>query len=91
MPNVSPEEVNRLAGLARIELAPDEAARLAGDLESILGHVARLQEAEEAPVSHAAPERDVFREDAEGTRIGECSRDAFPESQDGLLAVPRVF
>jgi len=36
--------VTRLAALARLELAPDEATRLGRDLQSILGHVERLNE-----------------------------------------------
>lgn len=91
MPDVSPEEVLRLAALARIRVTPEEAELLAGDLAGILAHVERLQEAGAAPVTHAAPERNVFREDADGARIGERSRDVFPESQDGFLVVPRVF
>lgn len=91
MPDVSPDEVARLAGLARIRLAPEEAERLAADLGNILEHVSRLEAAEQAPPTHAAPERDVFRDDGAEVRIGEDARQAFPESEDGFLEVPRVF
>ncbi len=91
MPDVSPEEVSRLAGLARIRLEAVETERLAADLGNILGHVSRLEAAKQAPATHAAPERGVFREDGESARIGEDAKRAFPESEDGFLKVPRVF
>lgn len=91
MPSVSPDEVTRLASLARIELTPEEAARLSTDLESILGHVSTLETADPAPVTHAAPERGVFRDDAAENRIGERAHEAFPDADGRFLKVPRVF
>lgn len=91
MPHVSPEEAARLAALSRIELSPDEAERLAVDLESILAHVASLEAAEAGVGGHAAAERSVFRDDARAVRVGTGAKDAFPESEGPFLAVPRVF
>ena len=92
MPNVSPDEVSRLAGLARIELAEGESERLAADVSGILEHVASLEAAETAPVTHAAADRNVFRADEAETRIGaETAREAFPEQDGAFLKVPRVF
>lgn len=90
MSRVSEEEVSRLAGLARIELADGEAARLAGDLENILKHVATIEAASEAP--RPAVGAGSFREDEPGDRPGESSaRGAFPDAENGFLKVPRVL
>ncbi len=92
MPNVSPDEVTRLAALARIELAAGEPERLAHDLGNILEHVASLEAADAAEVTHAAAERNVFRADASEVRIGENeAKEAFPEKEDSFMKVPRVF
>jgi aspartyl-tRNA(Asn)/glutamyl-tRNA(Gln) amidotransferase subunit C len=90
MSRVSEEEASRLAGLARIELAPGEAARLAGDLEKILEHVAAIEAADEAP--RAPVTEGSFRDDEAGDRIGvDVARAAFPEAEQGFLKVPRVL
>jgi aspartyl-tRNA(Asn)/glutamyl-tRNA(Gln) amidotransferase subunit C len=92
MPQVSPEEVTRLAGLARIQVTPEEAERLSHDLGNILEHVTSLEAAEAAPVSHAAPEHNVFRDDAAEVRIGaDTARQAFPDAEGPFMKVPRVF
>jgi aspartyl-tRNA(Asn)/glutamyl-tRNA(Gln) amidotransferase subunit C len=39
---IGPGEVSRIARLARLEVAPDEAARLARDLERIVAHIDSL-------------------------------------------------
>lgn len=91
MPSVSPDEVARLASLARIELTPTETERLAADLGNILEHVTKLEAAESAPVTHAAPERGVFRDDASQVRIGEDAHNAFPDVDGKFMKVPRVF
>ena len=92
MPNVSPDEVRRLAGLARIEITDEEAERFSADLGNILEHISVLEAAEAAPVTHAAPERNVFRDDASDVQIGaDTARDAFPEKDGNFLKVPRVF
>lgn len=91
MPNVSPDEVIRLAALARIEITPEEAAHLATDLGNILEHVTRLEGASPAPMSYIAPERNVFREDAADPHIGMNAKDQFPDSDGAFLRVPRVF
>lgn len=91
MPNVTPDEVIRLAGLARIELA-GEAERLAIDLDNILNHVTALEAAEPAAALHAAADHNVFRDDASEVRIGEkTAKESFPDTNGAFLKVPRVF
>lgn len=45
MSRISNEEVARIAQLARLDLSANEIAELAGEMEAILGAVARVQEA----------------------------------------------
>ena len=66
MSAITPEEVARLAGLARIELRPAELDRLAGQLGVILDAVAQVQEVagEDVPAtSHPIPLTNVTRPD----------------------------
>lgn len=91
MPSVSPDEVARLAALARIELTPAETERLSVDLGNILNHVAQLESAESVEPTHAAPERNIFRDDESTTRVGLFARDAFPDVDGKFMKVPRVF
>ncbi|MCX6452278.1 MAG: Asp-tRNA(Asn)/Glu-tRNA(Gln) amidotransferase subunit GatC, partial [Actinobacteria bacterium] len=63
---ISRDDVAHLAQLARIELEASEIDHLAGQLEVILGAVARVQEvagADVAPTSHPLPLKNVFRPD----------------------------
>ncbi|MCH2136424.1 MAG: Asp-tRNA(Asn)/Glu-tRNA(Gln) amidotransferase subunit GatC [Phycisphaerales bacterium] len=52
MAHLSPEEVHRVARLARLTLTSDEAQALHGDLEAILQHVDALAK---APVEGVEP------------------------------------
>jgi len=63
---LSPEEVARLAKLARIDLSTDELAHLAPQLDVILESVARVADvagAEVPATSHPVPMTNVFRVD----------------------------
>lgn len=59
LPPHGPDEVRRIAALARIRLTDGEAAGLARDFGSILGYVDRLRARDEAdgvePLVHAVP------------------------------------
>lgn len=95
MAGMSRQEVARLAGLARIDLSPEELDHLAGQLDVIVTSVARVAEvaaAEVPPTSHAVPLTNVFRQDV----AGDClSRDevlaAAPAAEDGRFRVPRIL
>ena len=92
MNTVSPDEVRRLAGLARINLTESEVARIAGDLDNILSHVASLEAATTDTVIAEPVGPGSFRDDAAEDRIGvDTAKAAFPHSDDAFLKVPRVF
>jgi aspartyl-tRNA(Asn)/glutamyl-tRNA(Gln) amidotransferase subunit C len=59
-------EVEQVARLARLELAPEEKARMRDQLDRILGYIDKLRALDTEgvePTSHAVPMVNVFRED----------------------------
>ena len=70
--HITPDLVRQVAKLSR--LAPDEASlpKLAAQLESILGYVAKVGEAKfegVEPMAHAIPLQNVFRSDEPGPTL----------------------
>ena len=66
MSGISREEVANLARLARIEMSDAELDHLSGEMQVILGAVARVQEvagADVPPTSHPIPVNNVVRDD----------------------------
>jgi aspartyl-tRNA(Asn)/glutamyl-tRNA(Gln) amidotransferase subunit C len=92
---ITRDEVAHLARLARLAVTDEELDVLAGQLDVILGAVARVQEVAAAdipPTSHAVPLTNVFRPDV----IVPClPRDevlaAAPAAEDGRFRVPRIL
>jgi aspartyl-tRNA(Asn)/glutamyl-tRNA(Gln) amidotransferase subunit C len=95
MPSITRDEVAHLARLARLDLADDELDHLAGQLDQILGAVARVAEVaadDIPPTSHALPLTNVMR--ADETRPGLASADALaaaPAAEEGRFRVPRIL
>jgi aspartyl-tRNA(Asn)/glutamyl-tRNA(Gln) amidotransferase subunit C len=93
--SLSPQEVARLAELARIELTAAEQARLAGQLDVILGAVAAVTPAARAdvqPTSHALPLVNVFRPDTVSASLPQADALAMaPAQEDGRFRVPRIL
>jgi aspartyl-tRNA(Asn)/glutamyl-tRNA(Gln) amidotransferase subunit C len=104
-PAADPEEVRRIAALARIRLRPEEVASLAVDFARILDLVGRLRERSEAdgeePMVHSVAPADpvsALRDDE--PRAAEkpdaplpldAVLGAAPERARGHLVVPRVL
>lgn len=66
--SLTPEDVERIALLARLELTPEEKARFRVQLSSILDHVACLQKLNTdhiLPTSSVLPPRSRLREDVQ--------------------------
>jgi aspartyl-tRNA(Asn)/glutamyl-tRNA(Gln) amidotransferase subunit C len=94
MPELTAEEVEYYAVLARLELTAAERAKLQTDLNAIMAHVERLQELDVAgvpPTSHAVPMQNVLRADEERPSLSPESflREA-PERRDDFFVVPRI-
>lgn len=89
------ETVQHLAELARIDLADDELAAITSDLDAILEHVAKVQEAATVDVpatSHPLPIRNVMRPDeiADVLTREEALANA-PEAHDGMFRVSSIL
>ncbi len=95
MSTISRDEVARVAGLARIDLTPDELDRLAGELDHIVDAVARVSEVATPDVpatSHPLPMTNVFREDVpeEPLPVDEILASA-PAAEQGRFLVPQIL
>lgn len=72
MSEITREQVEHLAGLARIALTPDEIERLTGELGQIVDSVAKVSEVatDDVPAtSHPIPLRNVTRPDVVGQTL----------------------
>jgi aspartyl-tRNA(Asn)/glutamyl-tRNA(Gln) amidotransferase subunit C len=93
---LSPEEVRRIAALARLRLSPEEESRLAGELSAILDYVRQLEELDVSgvePMTHAlAAGETPLREDVvlPGLSPGEALANA-PARAGTCFQVPRII
>jgi aspartyl-tRNA(Asn)/glutamyl-tRNA(Gln) amidotransferase subunit C len=91
---ISPEEVAKVARLARLDLTPEKIAQYAGQLDGILGYMDKLSELDTSsvdpmytPVDHVSVMReDVARKDYAREDI---LRNA-PETDGSFFIVPRI-
>jgi aspartyl-tRNA(Asn)/glutamyl-tRNA(Gln) amidotransferase subunit C len=93
--HISRDDVAHLARLARLAVSDDELDLFAGQLDVILGAVARVGEVAAAdipPTTHAVPLENVLRADEERPCL---SREAVlagaPDVEDGKFRVPRIL
>ena len=94
-PHISREDVAHLARLARLAVTDDELDRFAGQLDVILGAVARVGEVAAAdipPTTHAVPLSNVLRPDVV---VASLPREAVlagaPAVEDDKFRVPRIL
>jgi len=92
---LTPEEVDHVALLARLKLAPEERERFTTQLNSILEHFEQLQQIDTAgvpPMSHAVPMSNVLREDEPAASLSpeEALRNA-PDQDRDCFRVPWVI
>lgn len=92
---LTPDDIARIAHLARVGTAPDELEPLAADLTSVLALVEQLQAIDTTdvePMAHPASASLWLREDevTESDQRDTLQKPA-PETQDGYFLVPRVI
>jgi len=92
---ISPEEVKRVALLARLRLTPQEESQLTEQLDHILGYMEKLNELDTSnvePFSHAVDAVNVTREDIVTNRP---DTDALlanaPERDANYFKVPKII
>jgi len=92
---ISRDEVAHLAQLARLAVTDEELDLFAGQLDVILGSVARVSEVAAAdipPTSHAVPLTNVFRADAVRPSLDRATVLAgAPSVEDDKFRVPRIL
>jgi aspartyl-tRNA(Asn)/glutamyl-tRNA(Gln) amidotransferase subunit C len=94
-PTLTRDEVAHLARLARLDVTDDELDMFAGQLDVILGSIARIGEVAAAdiePTSHAVPLQNVLRPDV----VAPClDREAVlagaPSVEDNRFRVPQIL
>jgi aspartyl-tRNA(Asn)/glutamyl-tRNA(Gln) amidotransferase subunit C len=89
------EEVEYIAGLARLQLNAEEINRFREQLSDILDYVARLQSLDTSgitPTSSVLPKRSVLRPDEvqPGLSLQDLLRNA-PDTEKGQFRVPPVL
>jgi aspartyl-tRNA(Asn)/glutamyl-tRNA(Gln) amidotransferase subunit C len=87
--------VKRVARLARIAVTEEEATRMTGELNGILGFVEQLGEvdvSEVEPMTSVTHQTMRWRKDvvADGGKAGEVTSNA-PDSVDNFFMVPKVI
>lgn len=92
---ITRDEVSHLARLSRLALTDAELDHFAGQLDQIIGAVARVQEvAAEGipPMTHAVPVNNVFRDDVVLSCLTpEQALAGAPATEQGRFRVPRIL
>ena len=92
---ITPDDVRKVAKLARLALPDADLQRLSGQLESILGYVAKLGQVDLTgvePLAHALPLHNVLREDVPGPALPlEKVLQNAPQTDGPFFAVPKVI
>lgn len=92
---LTPEEVAKVATLARLRLTDAERQTYAGQLGGLLDYVAILNEVETAdvePLSHAADVLNVFRDDETRPSLPrEASLSNAPKTDGRFFLVPQIL
>ena len=89
-------DVEYVAQLARLEIAPEAMPKLRRDMEAIVGYIAELQEVDVEgvePTAYAVPLTNVWREDRAGESFPrpEMLANAPALEDDTLIKVPQVL
>jgi aspartyl-tRNA(Asn)/glutamyl-tRNA(Gln) amidotransferase subunit C len=92
---LTPEEVEHVALLARLQLTDEERERFTAQLNSILEHFEQLQQIDTTgvpPMSHAVEMSNVLREDEPAASLSpeEALANA-PDQAENCFRVPRVI
>ena len=92
---ITPDQVKHVAKLARLSVDDTDLPRLAGQLESILGYVTKIEQVNVTgvePLAHALPLHNVLRDDVPGPALPlEKVLQNAPETDGPFFAVPKVI
>jgi len=92
---LTPEQVDKVAELARLELSLDERERYAEQLSAVLGYFNMLNSLDTvnvSPTSHALMLKNVLREDHVQPSLSQQQvLSLAPEVSGELVSIPRTF
>jgi aspartyl-tRNA(Asn)/glutamyl-tRNA(Gln) amidotransferase subunit C len=92
---ITPQEVEHVARLARLELSEPEKERMRAQLDSVLSYIDKLNELDTSAVeatSHVLPLTNVFREDEVRPSLSQEEALAnAPDRHDHLFRVPKIL
>ena len=92
---ISKEDVDKIAGLAKLELSEEERERYASQLDSIVAYVEKLNEVDTTgiePLAHVNDLMNVWREDKSRSSLSE--EEVFknsPKHDKEFFLVPKVL
>ena len=95
MTKITPNDVKKVAKLARIEIAEDELIKYSNQLEKILNYVAELEKIDTkkiTPTTRAVEVVNMMREDVpENTKVREKLLDLAPHREGDFFRVPKIL
>ena len=95
MPTITPEEVQHVANLARLEFNENDIDQFTGQLGRILDYIGKLNELDTTdvpPTSHVLPINNVSKaDDAKPSYDREDILDRAPSAEEGYFEVPKVI
>ncbi len=93
--SISPEEVLKIANLARLQIKQDEVEQYAADLSSIINLVEQMDAVDTKDIIPMAHPLDAIQRLREDSVKEENQRDKFqaiaPSAEKGLYLVPKVI
>jgi aspartyl-tRNA(Asn)/glutamyl-tRNA(Gln) amidotransferase subunit C len=93
--HLTPDDVRKVAKLARLSLPDEKINKFTGQLESILGYIDKLGEVDTTkvePMAHALPVHNVLREDVvEPSLPLEKVLQNAPDTDGPFFKVPKVI
>jgi aspartyl-tRNA(Asn)/glutamyl-tRNA(Gln) amidotransferase subunit C len=92
---ITPEEITKVAHLARLELSPDEVTRMTDEVGAILSYIDKLNELDTTgikPTTHALAISNAFREDVVVPSLPQAEAlQNGPLHNDEAFVVPKVI
>lgn len=93
--NITVEEVEHVAKLAKLNLSKEELSTFPGQLDSILGYAAKLDELDTegvVPTTHAFSNQNAFREDEKKESLPRNKALANGPNENGeAFVVPKII
>lgn len=93
--SIGPEEITKIAHLARLQISKEQLPKLSGDIANILDLVDQLQAADTQNIEPMANPLDAVQtlraDDVTEENQREKFQESAPEKEDGLYLVPKVI